>query len=230
MALAIDLVIVLIFLIIIWRSAVHGFVRTVIEMVGYILAALLTLAFTGVIAETIYDYTLNERVTEKVQSTVSDVSLNMNVKVNEIWDGLPSFVTKSADLLGSSDKIKNDITTQVETSSAKASSNVSQKVVRPIFVNILKAILSIIMFTALMFLVRFIAKTLNRMFSFSILGSINALLGGTIGFAKGIVIVGVLLFVIKLGMQCMHGSFMIFNESLIAETKLFKILFNFIRI
>ena len=46
MALAIDLVIVLIFLIIIWRSAVHGFVRTVIEMVGYILAALLTLAFT----------------------------------------------------------------------------------------------------------------------------------------------------------------------------------------
>ena len=51
MASIIDMVIIAIVAFVVWRSAAHGFVRTVIEMVGYILAALLSITLSGIAAD-----------------------------------------------------------------------------------------------------------------------------------------------------------------------------------
>ena len=55
MGIVLDLFVLAIVAFVAWRSAVRGFVRTVIELVGYFLAFYISIALSGPIATGIYD-------------------------------------------------------------------------------------------------------------------------------------------------------------------------------
>lgn len=225
MALIIDMVIIAIVAFVVWRSAAHGFVRTVIEMVGYILAALLSITLSGIAADSIYTNAIRPAVIESVEDQIYNASLNTEEQVDAIWEELPSFVTGTLDLFGSKEKFVSDISGSIVSQSADVSARVADSIVKPIVVNTVKMLLSTILFIVLFAAVKFLARHINRLFRLPLISSVNSLLGGAIGFAKAFIIIGLIVFIIKIAVASM-GRLWIFDEDLIKDTYLFRFMYN----
>ncbi len=226
MALAVDISIVLIIALIVWRSAVHGFVRTVIEVVGYVLSAIIALSLSSVIADAVYDNMLRPKVISAVQTAADETSVSAENFAEGVWDNLPSFISGTVEFFGSKEDAIGGIGSCVQKGGNSAAQNIADKAVKPIAINLVRTLSSTIMFIILLAVVKFLAKAVNRMFSIPVIGSINATLGGVIGVAKGFVLVFVLVFVIRIAVNAMSGEFWIFNDKLINETYLFRFVYD----
>ena len=224
MALGIDIAIVIILAIVVWRSAIHGFMRTVIEMVGYVLAAVISISFAGVAADTVYEKMVHPAVIQSVQQCVADEGLSTDNQVDEIWESMPSFVTQTADLFVSKEEMKNEIRKSYN-KNVSTVSTVAADLVKPVTINLVKLLVSAISFLILMALVKLLAYNINRFFNLPILNVINLTFGGIIGFAKGVVVICILTFIIKIAVDSM-GNFWIFNKEFIDTTYIFRYVYN----
>ena len=164
MALIIDIVIVIILSIVVWRSAVHGFMRTIIEIVGYILAATISISFASVAADKVYESMVRPSVIQSVEQCVADAGLSTDDQVEEIWESMPSFVTQTADLFVSKDEIKSEIRKSYNKNVSTVSTVVAD-LVKPVTINLVKLLVSAISFLILMALVKLLAYNINRFFN-----------------------------------------------------------------
>ena len=224
MALGIDIAIVIILAVVVWRSAVHGFMRTAIEIVGYVLAAVISISFANVAADKVYDSMVRPAVIKSVEECIADAGTSTDKQVDEIWENMPSFVTKTADLFVSKEEMK----TQIRRSYNKNIDTVSTVVadlVKPVTINLVRLLVSAISFLILMALVKLLAYNINKFFNLPILNGVNATLGGVIGFVKGAVVICILTFIIKIVVDSM-GSFWIFKRELIDTTYIFRYVYN----
>ena len=224
MALIIDIVIVIILSIVVWRSAVHGFMRTIIEIVGYILAATISISFASVAADKVYESMVRPSVIQSVEQCVADAGLSTDDQVEEIWESMPSFVTQTADLFVSKDEIKSEIRKSYNKNVSTVSTVVAD-LVKPVTINLVKLLVSAISFLILMALVKLLAYNINRFFNLPILNVINLTFGGIIGFAKGVVVICILTLIIKIAVDSM-GNFWIFNKEFIDTTYIFRYVYN----
>ena len=108
-------------------------------------------------------------------------------------------------------------------SPAEVADAVCANVVQPVVTAILNAVITAILLIALLIAFKFLAKLINKLFSFSIIGKANKILGAVIGLIKGmgvaVIFVAVIMFIVNF-----NGDFLIFTKENIDST----ILFNFI--
>ena len=221
----IDLALVAIILVFALISAKKGFVKTFIELVGFFLAIYLSFTLSGVVAEGIYNSTIEPSVTKTVSETLENaVGEKTDNIVDDIWENLPSVISNSAEAFGvTKETIKGTTGDKItEANTDQIVLNVSKDVVKPIVVPIVKTILSVILFGVLMIFVRILAKILGKMFNLPIIGGINKLLGGVLGAAKGLIICFVICLLINLIVSFNANGFLIFTEENLNNTVLFK--------
>lgn len=226
-----DLIIVAIVLLFVFISAKRGFARTVVEFVGYILAVYLAFTVGGIISTAVYDGVIEPAIvsstTEKIVDTAGE---SVDSTVNDVWDSLPDLVTKGAESFGiTSDYLKNTLNeNSVNTENATViAENAVSAIAEPVIVPLLKSIIGIILFAVLIFVVRILAKAINKVFKLPLIGGLNKFLGGVVGGLKGIVISFIFVIIIGLIMSFTENGFLIFTEENIEQTYLFKILMNF---
>ena len=229
MALVIDLAIILIVALVVWRSAVHGFVRTVVELAGYILAATLAFSLAGYVADEIYERAVRPQVVSSVEQSLTDTENQVvSQQIDSIWNSLPSMVTGLAETFGvDREQIGAQLEESVQDGAVYTAEIVSDHILRPVIVNFIRVFCSALLFFLLMLLVRWIARLVNRVFRLPVLSSINSLLGGALGAVKGLVLVFVLTVVIGLAMSTMGGTFLCFNQTVIDQTFLYKFIYGF---
>ena len=229
MALVIDLAIILIVALVVWRSAVHGFVRTVVELAGYILAATLAFSLAGYVADEIYERAVRPQVVSTVEQSLTDTENQVvSQQIDSIWNSLPSMVTGLAETFGvDREQIGAQLEESVQDGAVYTAEIVSDHILRPVIVNFIRVFCSALLFFLLMLLVRWIARLGNRVFRLPVLSSINSLLGGALGAVKGLVLVFVLTVVIGLAMSAMGGTFLCFNQTVIDQTFLYKFIYGF---
>ena len=121
----------------------------------------------------------------------------------------------------------SEVSGSVVENSADVVQTISQDIVRPITVKLIGMAATLLIFLALSFIVKFLAKVLNKLFSFSIIGKINSSLGGVIGFFKGIVFATVLCVAISLVINLTGAGFWVFTPENIDATYLFKFFTSF---
>ena len=225
-----DLILIAIIAIFVFISAKRGFVRTVIEFVGYFLAIYLAFSISGVLADTIYTTAIEPKIVESVAEKVTvSSSAGIDHVANEIWSSLPEFVQNTAENF---DITSNTLKTALEnnfnnTSSEQLVKNATVAVVKPIVVPLIKTILSVLLFIVLMFIVRFLAKFLNKLFSLPLIGGLNKSLGGIIGLLKGLIFAFLFVVAILFIMSFTENGFLIFTKENIDKTYLFKFLAEF---
>lgn len=223
MGIVIDLIIVAIILIVALISAKQGFVRVLIEVVGFVLALLLAFSISAPLADTTYQKFVEPKI---VESGTESVNLSTNQTVDKMWENLPDFVTDNADTLGiSKESLAQSVNESSDDGTAAVLKDISQRVIKPIATNVIEMIFSIILIIIFMFIVKILAKVINKMFSFSVVGKLNHFLGGIIGIAKGgifaILVCEILLLVISF-----TGGVWIFNNQNIEKTFVFQFLTN----
>lgn len=219
-----DLIILAIVIVTIYLSAKKGFVKVLVETVGFILAIVVSFTVSTPLAEATYDKFIEPSIIQSAEKTIqNDAGID-----KEVWENIPDFITKNAENFGiSADSFSETINENISLGTKKAVTIASQKVIKPVCVSLVSMIYVVILTTLLFIVVKFAAKFLNKLFSFSLVGKLNRTLGGVLGAFKGVAF-AVLFVVIVSFLVSINGK--LFNITIqdIEKTFLFKeILINF---
>ena len=237
-----DLILVIIIGASVYLSARRGFVRTFVEAIGVVAAAIIALTICTPLANATYDKIIEPAITKTVFEEVNkaleneELNLQLDGTPNKILEALPqkiqSLIEKSGidydKLLEENKYLINDDT--VENTVQELVFNILQKSLKPIAVKVISYIYVFIIFSLLLVVVKPLAKLLNKAFSFSIVGKLNTMLGGVCGLAKGIVFTLILCLVIYSVASFTENGIWIFSVENIDKTFIFKYLISLIRI
>ncbi|MGN0557514.1 MAG: CvpA family protein [Acutalibacteraceae bacterium] len=223
----IDAAVILIVAAFVWIQAKRGFVRTIIEVVGCIAAALIAFSAAGYLSNLVFDSTMRKGIVESVDQSIAENGSDSAAKAAEqIWDGLPAFVTGVAEH-GGLDKaeLARRIDKAVEGGSRDLGRIIADDLIKPIVTALMSFVFAIILFSVLMILVRKLALWVNKAFRLPVLGTMNKVLGGVLGFFKGCIIVFALTMLISLLMAVMNNDLGVFTPERIDATRIFKTLY-----
>ena len=224
MSVVLDLIILIIIALTIYFSAKKGFVKVLVETVGFIVAIVMAFTISTPLAETTYDKFIEPSIINSAEKAIENEE---NIG-NEVWENIPTFITKNAEGLGiSADGFSKTINENISLGTEKAVMVASQNVIKPVCVNLVSMIYSLIITAVLFVVVKFAAKFLNKLFSFSVVGKLNRALGGALGAVKGLAF-AVLFVVIVSFLVSINGKLFGITIEDIEKTFLFKeILINF---
>ena len=218
MPIILDLIIVLIICIFVFLSAKKGFVRTLIEVIGFVAAIVVALSISAPVASFCYDTAVEPIITKTVENSINETISNTGDAIDTLWNKLPSFLTESSFINLS----KNDL---YSVSSNQTDIAVSvNSFLKPAICKILSAVISVILVVALLFVVRILAKLINKLFSFSIVGNINKTLGGILGLLKGFAVAVIFCMFVSLILSFTKNGFLIFTYDTINSSYIFKFL------
>lgn len=218
-----DLIVVGIIVLMVILSAKRGFVRTVVEVVGFVLAIMVAISLGSGVAGMIYDNTVGPNIVSVADNTIDNTAQEI---IDDAWDALPDFVVKNAEAFGiSKEKINESLADIGGENKQDAVEQAINNSIRPIFVRIVGMLCSFILFIILSFVVKLLAKLLNGIFSFSIAGDINRTLGGIAGLFKGVVFA--VIFCVVIGMLVSFtGGFWIFTHEALEASIITKFLLS----
>ena len=222
LGLLLDVMVIAIVAVTVYFSAKRGFVRTLIEVVGFVAAFLIAFTVSSPLANATYD-----RIVEpSIVSTAENAVDGGDEVAEKLWNVLPGVVKNdSADFGFSKDtftaKVNEHVTDNAKTSAGK----ISEKVIKPVTSNIFGVFYSTVIVIVLIILTKILAAWINKMFSFSLVGKINTFLGGLIGLFKGAGFAVIFCMIISI-LMISWGEFFLFTAENIDSSKLFKILYG----
>ena len=208
-----DIFVVTIIVIFIVISAKKGFVKTIIEFVGLLAALYLALTLSSPLADFTYEKAIEPTVTATINSAVENLGESAEITVKEtIYNSLPKFISNNIDFsnfnIGTEENSANEICANL---------------FKPISISFLKAIFTLVLFIILYIFVKFLANMLNKIFSFSIIGTANRLLGGVLGFIKGIIFAVIFVIITEIVIS-LTGGFFVFTETAVDSSVIFSYL------
>ena len=223
MSYILDGIIVLIVLLFVFLSAKKGFVRTLIEVVGFIAAIVIAFTISSPIANVTYDKLIQPSVVKTVQSVASDGVTDATSAVDAVWIKMPEFITESSFFDLSKESITATVKESVANDSIQLAQNISDSFVKPIVTKLISILLSVI----LVIVFKIVAKFINKIFTFSVIGTINKTLGGILGIVKGTAVAIIFCLVISLILSFTKNGFLIFTYDAINSSYIFKFLMGF---
>ena len=190
MSLLIDLILVGLILIVAYISSKRGFVRTVIEIVGFVIIILISNSASTPIAEKVYDTKIEPVFIKAVDNYENKGSENV---IDDFWNGIPKIIRNEAEYFNfGKEDLKKAYEDYAEKGVEDATAATSKNIIKPIVVKILSSVISLILFLVLSFVVRLLAGILNSFAKkLPVIGKLNNKLGFCVGILKGIVFASV---------------------------------------
>ena len=220
--LLLDAIVVAIFVFAVYISAKRGFVRALIELVGFIAAFLIAFTVSSPLADVTYD----KIVEPSIVSTAKDAVEGGDEVASKLWDSLPGVVkNSSADFGFSKESFTEKVDALVTDNASSSAENISEKIIKPVVTKIFGVFYSTVIVILLIILSRFIAVWVNKIFSFSIIGKVNRFLGGFIGLFKGVGFAVIFCMIMSI-LIISFGEFFPFTQKNIDASKLFKALYG----
>lgn len=226
-ALILDLLIVGIIVLCIFLSARYGFARTLVEVIGFAAALIVAFTISSPLADITYDKMVEPAIEEKIVEALDSGS----AVSDNLWDSLPQAVKNYSPHFGiTKDAFGSSVDAVVSKNADDISKKVSADVIKPIIVRLLGIIYSSLISVILIVLVKIAAKYVNEMFSISVAGKINTVLGGVFGLIKGAAIVFVFCLAVGLITAITKNGFGIFTQENIDSTFIFKHIYGILPI
>lgn len=207
----IDAVLLVIIVLCVIRSAKKGFVRSLIETIGLIVALVLAASCGNFVAQTVYDNTVRPTVSSAIEESFADAG-------NNALDQLPSFIKNSID--------NSQITLALDETASDAAMRITDTVVKPIAYNLINSLATVIIFIVLAIIVRFVASFINARFTGLIFGTANKLLGGCIGAVKGVAVAIVVCYVASFLISIMGNEIGFITSSDISNSYFARTIFT----
>ena len=195
MSIILDVVIVAIIALSVFVSAKRGFVRTLIDVIGFVVAIVIAFTFSSPLAELTYSKAIEPTVSSKINETVfeliNDTSTVTEANLEKLMSSLPNSLKEILQSKGySPDVLFNKLNSAVDEESF--STEICNNIIQPAITSILKYIYTILIFIILLIIIKFLSKFLNSLFKGAILGTANLVLGGALGAIKGAIYVTIL--------------------------------------
>lgn len=181
----IDLLFCLIVLLFIVRTAKKGFALSLFNIIAFFGAFILSAIIAKNLSGYIFNAFFEESVIEKINSSATSFFTNSTT------EEITNFVSTEFPLLFNFSEISGlGINSEaIGNVSSATASFISKNIIEPIFVSLISLFVYIISLVVCIPVLRFIAKRLAKVFTVSLVGKINSVLGGFLGVVKGIIVV-----------------------------------------
>ena len=223
MSIIIDLIILAIIVLTVIISAKRGFVRTLIELLGFIAAVFISLTISTPLANTTYDKIIEPSILSTVTSVADTAADNSIATVDNFWNEMPQWIKSGIEKAGvSKESLDRSITANIGNGVQSAAESASQSVIKPAVTTTLSLIYQAIVLIVLLAVVKPLAKLINKLFSFSIIGTANRVLGGVVGVPKGLIYAVAFCLVITLIASFTNNGFWIFTKDALEGSVFFS--------
>lgn len=157
-----------------------GFVRTILNMVKGVVAAILSWFAGKFAAEFLFDQVIRQNLVKKFTESISN---GMNTGESAaVWNSLPRILRNALENTGiSQENILKNVT-----GGSEALANAAADAVKSVTVSLLSLVLSLIFFFILLFLLSIIIKAICSIFKLPVLNTINSFAGFIFGLLLGI--------------------------------------------
>lgn len=222
-----DIIIVAIVALFILFGIKKGFARSFIEIVGYILAILISFS----VATTVSDYVYEKKIKENIVSSVGELAYEKTDEagksIDAVWDSIPTYIKTVAGIQKDSvDEYISEYKTNTSNSVKDMALAVSENIVKPIATSAIRLAVEIVLLILLLILVKFFAKIVGKLFNKSILRGTNKFLGGILGAGKGALIALISVSIFMLLMPMFDNEIFGVTPKIIESTIVFKYLVN----
>ncbi len=187
----VDIALILILISAVISSMRKGFLKCILSLVCVVVALAAAAAFNETVAQWSYDSVLDSIVTEKVEESMLNgmESIDAVITVEAITQAIPQFLADSIAEMGID---INDVTKSIgslDLSTHDTAQNISQQIIRPAALVLLRILAYILIFIFVRFLTGMITNLLSGIVKLPILRGVNKMLGAILGAVKGIVLV-----------------------------------------
>lgn len=226
MGVILDLIVLAIIVLTVFLSARRGFVRTAVELVGFIAAVIISLTISTPLSNATYDKIIEPAIVSSASSLADSSVDDSAAAIDAFWNGMPEWVKGGVEKAGiSKDSIDTSIAANIGNGVRSAMESASQSVIKPAVTGTLALVYQAILLIVLLIIVKPLAKFVNKLFSFSVIGTANRVLGGAVGVVKGIIYAALFCLLITVIISFTSNGFWIFNAET-AEQSLFFSFFN----
>ena len=224
MSIILDLIVLAIIVITVLISAKRGFVRTAVELVGFIAAVFISFTISTPLANTTYDKIIEPSILSTVTSAANTVADDSAAAaVDGIWNRMPDWLKIGVERAGiSKESLDGSITDNIGNGIQSAAESASQNVIKPAVTITLALVYQVISLIILLVAVKPLARLINKLFSFSIIGTANRVLGGVVGLPKGIIYAIAFCLVITLIVSFTQNGFLIFTGEAMEKSLFFS--------
>ncbi len=220
-----DIIIIAIIALCIFLSAKHGFVRTFIEVAGFVAAFFIAFTISSPLADITYDKIIGPSITSKVELAAEN---GTDTVASSVWNSFPDIIKNHSSLIGVSEQsFSNRVNETLSSGVSDTAVKISQNVAKPLITKVVSAFYCTAIAVILIILSKFLARALNKLFNVSIIGKINSALGGIIGIFKGLAFSFVFCVIISIVVLLSKNGFWIFTPQNIEMSNLFKLLYGF---
>ena len=137
MSYILDGILILIIAITVFMSAKKGFVRTLIEVVGFVAAIVIALTMSSPISNGVYKSMIEPAVVKTVNNVASDTANSANEAVDAVWEKMPAFITESSFLGVTKDNVTQQVANDTANGVTAIADSVSETFVKPIVTKLL---------------------------------------------------------------------------------------------
>lgn len=209
-----------------WR---RGFLSGILKFLGFVIACFGGYVGSRALSETVYQIFIKQRliksVTESLRNSAS--SLDVSVSVQSVIDTLPKFMQGfAAQFFGGKEALTNEMSVWLSNSTEAAAISIVDQVLYPIIYTMLQAIFFILLFFAIMIVVRSFSRVLKGVRHIPLLGPVNSLLGGVLGLLQAVLVMMIIVMVMHIVIGITAGQFEFLNDKVISDTYIFKYFYN----
>ena len=213
MSLILDGIIVLIVALYIYFSMSKGFVRILVELVGYVLSIVIALNLGGMLANYVFDSHIEPAANTALKKAVAE-------KTSDAIDAVPDYI--DAFLL------KANVDLESVCNSDNVDVSAVTGAIKPFAVEAIKSVAAIIIFIVLLFVVKILARFINSLFSGFIFGPLNKALGAIFGGLKGVIIACTFSLLVYFIASASVNDFFIFSDKVINDSTLCRVIIDYI--
>lgn len=226
MGLILDLVFLAVILIAVILSSKKGFMLTLLELLGFLAAIVIATTVSEPICEFAYDKFIEPTVVEKTQGIIVD---SVTEIPENLWENLPNLIKNNSEFFGiSEDSFLKTLSSETKNGAVDVSTTISRKIVRPSVVNLTSTITCFLLILILIPTFRFVAKAVNKLFTISLVGKVNKILGGILGIVKGVAICFIICIVLDLFLKIKGGGLWFLTDEFLNESFVYSKIFPFI--
>lgn len=220
-----DLGVVLIILFSVIFGIRRGAVRTLIVFIGSILAYAAAAWISGSFSQIIYASFFKQNITDNINDTIAEsVGSSVNTADN-ILNSLPDFLSNAFKNFGlGSGESASSMTQGVIDQTASS----VEALMSPLFIALISLILTIVLFSLFMVLVKIIARAANGIFKIPVLKQINSLGGAVIGLLQGLVMAYIIVAIMSLVFPFIIENYDLFKYNVIDQTLIFAPFYNMV--
>lgn len=224
-----DLIFVLYFILVCYFAAKKGFIRSLVEIIGFVAAVVVAFLLSQYFAEALYHYGFRSSIVASISENLSRISSadSVSEQLSIILGSMPPFFQEIAESFGVSPySVGANLSTWLGQSNASASVAIADGVIGPVLIGVSRIFIVFILFFLLVFVVKIFAAIIDKFIGVFTGGFLNKLLGAMLGAGKVLVVALICCTALNVWVRISDGDFTRYLESQLESSILLSAVYN----